>query len=224
MEQVAGCPRSSIAVRTVALVVAVYVAWICAHLAKGPLDDRVAWVKTSGGGFAYWTPMKLLLWIVPSVWLIRVSGRKIRDVIGLSHLCRAIPWGVSAGLTLALITTAWKALQHQPLFSWSLSWGFVTAVVIAPLFEEFMFRGAVLGALLQRYRFTAANVLTAALFLGLHLPGWYFQGRLWEHLTSLAGGALAIFTVGLLFGLAAHKSKSLVAGILAHSLSNLFSP
>lgn len=223
MEQTASCPRSRIAVRTVALVVAVYAAWIGAHLTKGSLDDHVAWIRTSGGGFAYWTAMKLLLWIVPSVWLIRVSGRKIRDVIGLSHLCRAIVWGVSVGLTLALITTAGKALQHQPLFNRSLDWGFVTAVVIAPLFEEFMFRGAVLGALLQRYRFTAANVLTAALFLGLHLPGWYFQGRLWEHLTSLSGGAVAIFTIGLLFGLATHKGKSLVAGILAHSLNNLFS-
>jgi membrane protease YdiL (CAAX protease family) len=96
--------------------------------------------------------------------------------------------------------------------------------VIAPLFEEFMFRGAVLGALLERYRFAVANVLTAALFLGLHLPGWYFQGRLWEHLMSLAGGALAIFVLGLVFGFVAQRGRSLVASILTHAISNLFGP
>jgi len=224
MEQAVDRPQSRIVLRTVALVVTVYLAWIGAHLAKGLLDDHVAWLTTSGGGFAYWTTAKVLLWIVPSLWLILASGRKLHDAFGLSHLRRAILWGSSVGLALALITTAAKAVQHQPLFDRSLDWGFVNAVVIAPLFEEFMFRAAVLGALMQRYRFAAANVVTALLFLGLHLPGWYFQGRLWEHLTAMIGGALAIFTLGLLFGLATRKGKSLVAGILAHSLSNLFAP
>jgi hypothetical protein len=224
MEQAPDRTPLRIVLRTLALVVLVYLAWIVAHLAKGLLDDHVAWLKTSGGGFAYWTAMKVLLWILPSLWLIRASGQKLRDVFGLSHLRRAILWGGSVGLALALISTAATAVQHQPLFDRSLDWGFITAVVIAPVFEEFMFRGAVLGALTQRYRFAAANVITALLFLGLHLPGWYFQGRLWEHLTSLAGGALAIFVLGLVFGLATHRGKSLTAGILAHSLSNLFGP
>ncbi|MBP7053809.1 MAG: CPBP family intramembrane metalloprotease [Phycisphaerae bacterium] len=223
MEQSADRTRLRIVLQTVALVVTVYLAWIGAHLTKGLLDDRVAWLKTSGGGFAYWTVMKVLLWIAPSLWLVRVSGQKLRDAFGLSHLRRAVLWGSSVGLALALITTAAKAVQHQPLFDRSLDWGFINAVVIAPLFEEFMFRGAVLGALMQRYRFAVANVITALLFLGLHLPGWYFQGRLWEHLTALIGGALAIFLLGLLFGLATHRGKSLIAGILAHAISNLFS-
>ena len=223
MEQPTDRLRFRIALWTLALVVMVYLAWIVAHLAKGLLDDHVAWVKTSGGGFAYWTAMKVLLWILPSLWLILASGQKLREVIGLSNLCRAFLWGGSAGLALSLITTAAKAVQHQPLFDRSLDWGFINAVVIAPVFEEFMFRGAVLGALMQRYRFAAANILTAVLFLGLHLPGWYFQGCLWRNLVSPAGGAPAIFVLGLVFGLVAHRSRSLIASILAHGLNNLFS-
>ncbi len=223
MEQPTDRLRFRIALWTLALVVMVYLAWIVAHLAKGLLDDHVAWVKTSGGGFAYWTAMKVLLWILPSLWLILASGQKLREVIGLSNLCRAFLWGGSAGLALSLITTAAKAVQHQPLFDRSLDWGFINAVVIAPVFEEFMFRGAVLGALMQRYRFAAANILTAVLFLGLHLPGWYFQDCLWRNLVSPAGGAPAIFVLGLVFGLVAHRSRSLIASILAHGLNNLFS-
>ncbi|HNS22952.1 MAG TPA: hypothetical protein PKH24_20805 [Sedimentisphaerales bacterium] len=109
MQQTPDRPQSRIVLRTVALVVMVYLAWIVAHLAKGLLDDHVAWLTTPGGGFAYWTVMKVLLWIVPSLWLIRTSGRKLHDVFGLSHLRRAILWGLSAGLSLALITTAAKA-------------------------------------------------------------------------------------------------------------------
>jgi membrane protease YdiL (CAAX protease family) len=145
-------------------------------------------------------------------------------VFGLSHLRRAILWGVSVGLVLALISTAGKAVQHQPLFARSLGWPLVSSIVIAPLFEEFMFRGAVLGALMPRYRFAVANVITALLFLGLHLPGWYSQGCLWQNLTSPTGGAVAILVIGLLFGLATYRSKSLVAGIVAHCLNNLFGP
>ena len=86
-----------------------------------------------------------------------------------------------------------------------------------------MFRGAVLGNLTQRYRFLLANTLTAALFLGMHLPGWHFQGHLWVNLTAPVGGALSIFLLGWVFGLVADKSKSVAASMIAHSLNNLFS-
>ncbi len=169
---------------TVALVVAIYVAWIGAWLLKESLDKRMAWATTQAGGFAYWTAMKLLLWIVPAVVLIRLSGRSLRDVLGLSQWRRAVLWGGGAGLVLGLISLATKAVQHRPLLSVSLTWPFFSAIVIAPVFEEFLFRGAVLGALVQRYRFATANLITAILFLGIHLPGWWFQGRLWQNLAS----------------------------------------
>lgn len=35
-------------------------------------------------------------------------------------------------------------------------------------------------------------MLTAAFFLGLHLPGWRSQGRLWANLTSPVGGTVSI--------------------------------
>jgi membrane protease YdiL (CAAX protease family) len=207
---------------TVVLVAGIYVAWTGAWVFKGLLDRHTAWAATAGGGFAYWTAMKVLVWILPSVWLIRLSGRSLRDVIGLSQLRTAFLWGGSVGLVLGLISLATKAVQHRPLFDASLGWPLFSAVVIAPVFEEFMFRGAVLGALTQRYRFAIANVLTAALFLGMHLPGWYFQDRLWQNLASPVGGALPILVLGLVFGLVAHKGKSLIASTLTHSLNNLF--
>lgn len=203
---------------------AIYVAWIGAWLLKGLLDRHTAWAATQAGGFAYWTTMKLLLWIVPALIFIHLSGRSLRDVLGLSRWRHAVLWGGGAGLLLALISVATKAVQHKPLLPVSLSWPFFSAVVIAPVFEEFLFRGAVLGIFVRRYRFGVANLLTAALFLGIHLPGWWFQGRLWQNLVSPVNGALAILLLGLVFGLVAHRSRCLLASILTHSLNNLFGP
>jgi uncharacterized protein len=218
-----GCPRSRIAVWTTALVIAIYVAWIGAWMLKQSLEQHTAWAATEPGGFVYWTAMKVLLWILPAGLLVRLSGRNLRDVLGLSRWRHAVLWGGGAGLLLALISMATKAVQHRPLLSVSLGWPFFSVVVIAPVFEEFLFRGAVLGALVQRYRFAVANLFTAVLFLGIHLPGWWFQGRLWQSLLSPVSGALAILLLGLVFGFVVHKSRSLLASILAHSLNNLFS-
>lgn len=208
---------------TATLVVVIYVAWIGAWMLKGLLDRHTTWAATQAGGFAYWTAMKALLWIVPAAVLIRLSGRSLRDVLGLSRWRRAVLWGGGAGLLLALLSVTAKIIQHKPFLSTSLSWPFFSAIVIAPVFEESLFRGAVLGALVPRYRFAVANLLAAVLFLGIHLPGWWFQGRLWQNLLSPVSGALAILILGLVFGLVAHRSRSLPASILAHSLNNLFS-
>lgn len=208
---------------TLSVVLVIYVGWIGACMLKETLDRHTGWTVTSGGAFAYWTAMKLLLWIVPSVVLVRFADRSVRAVFGPGRLRSALAWGIGAGLILGVLSLAARAAMRRPLFSLVWSWPQFSVLVVAPVLEEFVFRGAVLGSLLQRYPFPLANTITAVLFLGLHLPGWYFQGRLWTNLASPVGGALAIFLLGWVFGLVAHKSKSLVASVLAHSLNNLFS-
>ncbi len=166
--------------------------------------------------------MKLVLWVLPAIALIRLSGRHIREVIAAKRWRAAIRWGGGIGLLLGVVALVTKALGHQPLFAPKLSWGFINAVLVAPIVEEFTFRGAVLGSLMQRYRFSVANTLTALFFLGAHLIGWYFQGRLTDLLTAPVGGALSIFLLGWLFGLVLRQSQSLIGSTLAHILNNFF--
>lgn len=47
------------------------------------------------------------------------------------------------------------------------------------------------------------------------------MGTLTENLTRPIGGALSIFLLGLAFGYATHRGRSVVAGMVAHSLNNL---
>jgi len=95
-------------------------------------------------------------------------------------------------------------------------------LVIAPLFEEFLLRGAIQGNLEKGYSFWNANLISSVFFVILHIPGWYFMGVLVDNLTNPFGGALSIFLVSLAFGYAAHRSRSVMGGVLAHFLSNLF--
>jgi CAAX protease family protein len=198
-------------------------AWIAAWLIKLRLDARVPWLATDAGGVVFWTLAKLLIWIAPAVWLIHASGRGVGEVLNVRCWRAAVAWGGGIGLAIALTGFVPKWLQGRPLLPATFSSPLVNSFIVAPLFEEFLMRGAILGNLEQARSFWTANVLSALMFVGLHLPGWYFAGVLRAQLTRPVGGALSIFVLGLAFGYAVRRSRSVLAGSLAHVLNNLAS-
>jgi membrane protease YdiL (CAAX protease family) len=209
--------------RTLCFVAFLYTAWIAAWLCEQALEPRGGLLATHGGQFAYWTLMKLLLWILPAAALLRASGRRLRDILGVGRVRAILVWGGGIGLLFAAGALVTRALAHQPLFAPQLNWAFLGGVIVAPIVEEFTFRGAILQTLLARYRFITANTLTALFFLGIHLPGWYFQDRLSAMFLKPIGGALTILFIGWVLGLVACRSKSVAASTVTHILNNLFS-
>jgi len=207
---------------TFGFVAALYLAWIAAWLLELSLARHIGWLTSDAGGFVYWTTMKIVLWVIPATIVIRQSGRQVREVIALDHWRSALLWGGGVGAALGALGLITRALGHQSLFAPQWGWGFVNAILVAPIVEEYAFRGAILGGLSQRYRFIVANSLTALFFLGAHLPGWYFQGRLTMLLVTPMGGALSIFILGWIFGFVSIRSKSLLGSTLTHILNNLF--
>lgn len=86
-------------------------------------------------------------------------------------------------------------------------WACVTAVVLAPVFEEILCRGLVLETVRRRWG-DAVAVLISALFFGLvHV----------EPSTALAG-----FVVGGIFGTIYIRTHSLFSTIILHSINNAF--
>jgi membrane protease YdiL (CAAX protease family) len=209
--------------RALGFVLFLYVAWIAAWILELALEHRTVWMTTGGARFAYWTVMKLLLWVAPAVALLHASGRGLRDVLGLRRLRTIVVWGGGVGLIFAASALITRGVGHRPLFAPQFGWPFLGGVIIAPVIEEIAFRGAVLQTLLMRFRFLAANTLTAVFFLGIHLPGWYFQHHPSDMLMQPIGGALSVLIIGWALGLVAYKSKSVAASILTHILNNLFS-
>jgi membrane protease YdiL (CAAX protease family) len=199
-----------------------YAAWTGAWFLERALESGSDWLAAQGGQFAYWTLMKLLLWVLPSVVLLRLSGLHLSDIYAWQTGKSVLLWGGGAGLALAVAALASRAFSHEPMFAPAWGWSFISGVVVAPLVEELAFRGAVLRTLMLRYRFAAANTITAVFFLGIHLPGWSFQGVLMDRLTNITGGAISILIIGWILGLAAYKSQSVAGSTLAHILNNLF--
>ena len=207
---------------TIFSILLIYVAWIGAWIIEQTIESHSVLLSTSMSRFFYWLGMKLVIWILPALFIIRVSKQKNFKVIDSKQLPSAIVWGVGSGLIIGAITVITKLFTHQTIFSFSLSWPFLGGVIVAPILEEILFRGAVLPALKQQYSFIIANGITSLLFLGLHLPGWYFQGRLLENLINPVSGALSVFLLSLVFGYIAHKSKTVTGSILAHMVNNFF--
>jgi len=209
------------AVLAFAFILVLHLAWVGAWLLEQYLEAHASLLGTSGGRFGYWLVMKLLLWVLPACVMIHLSGFTVRGVFRLKRRT-SLAWGVGVGISLGIIALLAKTASGQPVFSSSIGWPLFSGVIVAPIVEELTFRGAVLASLARRFSFPAANTLTALFFLGIHLPGWYFQGCLWGNLLNPAGGALSIFLLGWVFGYVAHRSKSVAASTITHALNNLF--
>ena len=198
------------------------IVWIGAWLLKLDAEEYLLWLKSSGGSFVYWLIAKILIWIIPAMFLLKISKRDLNVVFNLSNWRSWLGWGGGIGLLIALTGIIPNYVQNKPILPTSFSWPLINVLVIAPIFEEFLFRGAILGNLQKKYSPFIANLISSAMFLLLHIPGWYFMGVLTDNLARPAGGALSIFLASIAFGLATQRSKSVMGGIIAHFLNNLF--
>lgn len=212
--------NSAIANRAIAFVLALIIVWTLFLWLNIFLTARFPALAAGPWHIVYYVSRKLLLWVVPALWLIHYSGFGVWKIIGLNRFRQIALWGAGVGLILGAIVTTIKTLTHQPLFQFTVAWSFVNAVLLSPIIEEIVFRGALMESLKTRYSFIRANLITGILFLCIHMPGWFFQGRLGEKLMSPTG-AIPIFALGLLFGYVAHKSKSVAASAVTHTLCNL---
>jgi uncharacterized protein len=201
----------------------IVVVWVLAWILKVKLDVSHEWVRGGEGSFVYWITAKVLVWILPAIWIIRFSGRTLQEVFNLSRWREYCLIGGGIGFLIALTGFVPKYLTGQALLPSEWSFALFNVLIISPIFEEFFIRGALLENLKQKYSFWVANIISSFMFIGLHLSGWYFMGSLLENLAKPIGGALSIFLLSLAFGYAVHRSNSVVGGMLAHFLNNLAS-
>jgi membrane protease YdiL (CAAX protease family) len=193
-------------------------AWTGAWLMLRALSPQLPLLATPEGAFGYWTLMKLIVWVAPALWLISKSGRSFAEAIGFTRIGPMLAWGFGIGAVLGVLNLAVKDFEFAlPVFST----GLLNAVLIAPIVEEIAFRGGVLGVLTPPIRFVLTNTLVAAMFTASHFPGWLFQDRLMDMLITPIGGALTIFVLGWVFGWVVYASKTIGAGVIAHSVNNL---
>jgi len=92
--------------------------------------------------------------------------------------------------------------------TWPVAAALVQAGLLAPLAEEFMFRGVLLVTLLKDLGVVAALVISSAIF-GL------------VHLSAEPQAVLPLALLGMALGYVAYHTRSLVAPIVGHALFNI---
>jgi membrane protease YdiL (CAAX protease family) len=151
---------------------------------------------------AFWTAAKLVVWIVPVLWLSRDRTFDLGHARGLSR-----------GLAASAVWLAGGAILNPRAPHFDI--GVANAIVAAPLLEEIVFRGFMFDELRALgVKLPATVALTAVAFLGLHLPGWVATGSL-----SLSGAA-NVLVFGLLCGALRTVSASLWSVVLLHFVNN----
>ena len=132
----------------------------------------------------------------------------------------AVATVVAAGLVgegaIGLVADQFEVSDHwTEWFDSDLVWGspgiasltILQYVMLAPIFEELVFRGLLFGTLRRKLRWGAAAVISAAIFALAHGYGVLgFTSVLWS---------------GVIWAWAYEKTGSLLPGMLAHAVNNL---
>lgn len=159
--------------------------------------------------------------------LFRPAGMTFEEGFGLG-----LPWASLGKLLTAVLAVAaaglwgewlmdrvtehWQLASHwTEWFDEDLVWGsssltmvsLLEYVILAPLFEELVFRGLLFAILRRRFRFFPAALISAAIFGLAHGYG--------------VVGLISVCWSGVIWAWIYEKTGSLAPGILAHAVNNL---
>lgn len=145
-------------------------------------------------------------------WRTRTGGV---PVIAGGDVVRALRWGVIGGvaaaicgiayLELVLSTGLFPALQINPAVDPALPvWLATLAIGVAPVFEEFIFRGLIFGGLRRSLGLAASTLASAAVFAIIHPPA----------------AVIPVFVMGICAALIYERTGALLAPMLVHALYN----
>jgi CAAX protease family protein len=202
---------------------ALFAAWVAAWVVNLSLRSRIGWETQADT--IYWIALKLIVWILPAVLAIRLLERTpVVEFMELRNPGNGLLWGFGVGAALVAVTFLGKTLASgTTLHAPQLSLVFVNAVMVAPLVEEITLRGFLLKRIeLNGHSFWRANALTTVVFVAMHLPGWYFQGRA-TTIVGFAQRVAPLAALSLLFGWTKRRSGSLYAAIVLHAINNFYS-
>jgi membrane protease YdiL (CAAX protease family) len=171
----------------------------------------------SWSSFWWWTAAKGIVWILPPLWILSREGQAPARATGLDT-ARGLGWGALLALPYLALQVGWSASrQHWPNAP-RFAAAAANACLVAPLFEELVFRGFVLRKLRRDgAQFWPAAAATTVAFALLHVPGWLFMnGATLSTLLSVLNVAM----VGMVLAAVAWRLPSLWAPILIHAVHN----
>ena len=162
--------------------------------------------------------MNLLVLLFVSLFGIRKSGNRLVPIVGELRSSSILIFPVLIIMVLCNIVLLDPLINLIPGAEWfsemieqslQRDWPtFISVVLIAPIFEEFILRGIVLEGFLKNYDPKKAIIQSSLIFGVLHFNPWQFVGA---------------FLMGLLLGWVYYRTRSLIPCIFIHLLNNLIS-
>jgi membrane protease YdiL (CAAX protease family) len=192
--------------------------WTAAWIVHEALFVPRGWCMGSWSAGLYWTAAKLAVWIGPAIWLLRRAGEDVGAATGLGT-ARGLP----QGLLIALAWLGVQALWSRSGGAWPPSqsvggYGAANAYVIAPLFEELVFRGFALRRLRARGASLGPAALATSITFGLlHVPGWLFMKGASATTVLLIA---PVVLIGVVLAAVSWRLPSLWACIAVHLANN----
>lgn len=190
-----------------------------AYLVDEERSTLYAWMMVGGS-----VPIALVAWSLAKHYFRSDFYGAGETGVGVSRIAtRALFASVVAGCSLAVAATAlslWFPVEpmkdsHIALMlgngeALKIAW-LLSAIIVAPMTEEVLFRGVLLGALSRHLGFLPANLISTAAFVAVHLP-------------QLGGYTVAIACIallGFLASVARRASGSIWAPVALHATYNL---
>jgi membrane protease YdiL (CAAX protease family) len=171
------------------------------------LTTNMVWIAFCGAGAVTYAAMRLVYWRGHTVGVPRVWG---------SGLPRALVWGLAGGVAaslagvayieIALALNLFPGLRHASLLAnrETTLWLAGIAIVAAPIFEEFIFRGLIFGGLRRSFSPVPAALASAAIFAIVHPPA----------------SVIPVFLMGLAAAFAYERTSMLAAPMTVHAIYN----
>lgn len=159
--------------------------------------------------------IRLLVWVFPVFLFLRyIDHVDPCEYLGLKQNWRK---GVIVGIAFSIANFFLSALRFgapHPNIE-SITWNNILSTsLLIGFVEEIPFRGFIFQKFESQFGFWMANLLSSLLFLGIHLPGWFFL-----HQFNIVT-AISAFLFGALWAILFKYSKSLWSSIIAHSLND----
>jgi len=179
--------------------------WIVA--AAGMADSGLGLFIGYAGQFAFTIAFTV-------VWIRRRTGQSAAGEVRFSLRGfdpTAILWGVILMLALTVVIEPVLDLFPAEWYTWVSDrvthggWAMVTALVAAPICEEWLFRGLIQQHLVRRRGPWTGIVVASALFGLVHL---------------IPQQVIAGFLLSLVIGLIYYKTRSLLAAVVLHAINN----
>jgi membrane protease YdiL (CAAX protease family) len=192
--------------------------WTAAWVVHEALFVPRGWCLASWSAGLYWTVAKVAVWVGPAVWLLRRAGEDPGAATGLATV-RGLPQGFLIALAWLGGQVIWSKVRGVWPPPESISdYGAVNAYVVAPVFEEFVFRGFALRRLRARgAKFWPAALASSIAFGLLHLPGWFFMKGASAATLSLLP---SVVLIGVVLAAVSWRVPSLWACIAVHLANN----